>query len=125
MSAITELEYLRRERAAATRLSVRLTSLLERSVPASCATFNSDLRIKITATGGYTYSDGGVVCGEPRFADAEHDALLNPLLIVEVLSPSTANYDRGAKFELYRTIESLAEYLVVHQGVLENERNRG
>jgi len=132
---ITEQEYLRLERAATSksefhdgqlvamsggsyrhsRIAVRLTVLLERQVPAGCSTFNSDLRIKITAAGVHTYADGGVVCGEPQFADGEHDALLNPLLIVEVLSPSTANYDRGGKFELYRTIESFREYLAVHQ----------
>lgn len=135
---MTELDYLRIERAATSksefhdgqmfamsggsyrhsRLSVRLIVLLEQKVPAGCATFNSDLRIAVKAASLYTYAtyaDGGVVCGEPQFADGEHDSLLNPLLIIEVLSPSSTHYDRGGKFELYRTIESFCEYLVVHQ----------
>lgn len=54
-------------------------------------------------------------CGEPQFGGDQRDVLLNPLLIVEVLSPSTEGYDRGKKFELYRTLDSFREYLVVHQ----------
>jgi Uma2 family endonuclease len=54
-----------------------------------------------------------VVCGEPQFLDGQRDTLLNPTLIAEVLSPSTEAYDRGRKFENYRSIESLAEYLLI------------
>jgi len=56
-----------------------------------------------------------VICGEPQYFREQKDVVLNPLLIVEVLSPSTEDYDRGKKFELYRTIPSFREYLVVHQ----------
>ena len=56
-----------------------------------------------------------VACGEPTFEDAEVDTLLNPTLLVEVLSKSTEDYDRGGEFEHYRTIESLREYLLVAQ----------
>lgn len=66
-------------------------------------------------TGLFTYPDVVVVCGEPRLADEHLDTLLNPTLLIEVLSPSTEAYDRGKKFEHYRTIESLAEYLLVAQ----------
>jgi Uma2 family endonuclease len=75
----------------------------------------NDLRIHIPATGLYTYPDVVVVCGEPRLEDEHFDTLLNPTLIIEVLSPSTEAYDRGKKFEHYRTVESLAEYLLVSQ----------
>ena len=80
-----------------------------------CEMYPSDLRVRVPATGLYTYPDVVVVCGEPRFEDGEADTLLNPTLIVEVLSPSTEAYDRGKKFEHYRTLGSLREYLLVAQ----------
>jgi Uma2 family endonuclease len=93
----------------------RIGALLDRQVPTGCRTFNADLRIKVTRAGLYTYPDCSVVCGDPQLFGDQKDCLLNPLLIVEVLSPSTEGYDRGKKFELYRTIESFREYLIVHQ----------
>lgn len=81
----------------------------------SCTVVPSDLRVHIPATGLYTYPDVTVVCSEPRFEDHEVDTLLNPTLIVQVLSPTTEAYDRGKKFEHYGTIESLAEYVLVSQ----------
>jgi Uma2 family endonuclease len=96
-------------------LASRIGALLDRQMQAGCRTFNSDLRIKVAATGLYTYPDCGVFCGEPQFAGDQKDMILNPLLIVEVLSPSTEGYDRGKKFESYRTIPTFREYLVVHQ----------
>lgn len=80
-----------------------------------CEIYVADLRIQVSATGLYTYPDIAVACGEPRFEDEHRDTLLNPLLIVEVLSPSTESYDRGRKFEQYRALESLQEYLLVSQ----------
>jgi len=77
--------------------------------------YSSDMRVKISRTGLYTYPDVVVVCDEPRFEDADVDTLLNPLILVEVLSPSTADYDRGEKFEHYRTLASLQVYLLVAQ----------
>ena len=76
---------------------------------------SSDLRIKVASAGLYTHPDCSVICGEPQYFREQKDVVLNPLLIVEVLSPSTEDYDRGKKFELYRTIPSFREYLVVHQ----------
>ncbi len=81
----------------------------------SCEAYTNDMRVKVSPTGLYTYPDVTVVCDEPQFEDAEVDTLLNPTLIVEVLSPSTQNYDRGGKFEHYRTLPSLQEYLLVAQ----------
>jgi Uma2 family endonuclease len=81
----------------------------------SCEVYATDMRVQIPATGLYTYPDIAVVCGEPRFEDDHEDTLLNPILIVEVLSSSTESYDRGRKFEQYRTLESLREYLLVSQ----------
>lgn len=81
-----------------------------------CKSYQSDLRVHIPATGLYTYPDVIVVCGKPQLLEDTYlDTLLNPTLIVEVLSPSTADYDKGAKFEHYRTIESLREYVLVWQ----------
>src|SRR5271165_3261311 len=96
-------------------LADRIGALLDRQMPPGCRTFNADLRIKIQSAGLYTYADCSVVCGDLQYAGDQRDVILNPLLIVEVLSPSTEGYDRGKKFELYRTIESFREYLIVHQ----------
>jgi Uma2 family endonuclease len=77
--------------------------------------FTSDLRVRVAAEGLYTYPDLAVVCGEPRLLDGRKDTLLNPALVVEVLSPSTEAYDRGFKAAQYRGIESLQEYALVSQ----------
>lgn len=81
----------------------------------SCEVFLSDLRVRAELADLLTYADIAVVCGEPHFLDAELDTLTNPTLLVEVLSPSTADYDRGGKFAHYRTLPSLTEYLVIEQ----------
>jgi Uma2 family endonuclease len=78
-----------------------------------CRVYPSDMRVRVSATGLYTYPDIVVACEDPQFLDERRDTLLNPTLIVEVLSPSTEAYDRGRKFGHYRSIESLAEYLLV------------
>ena len=80
-----------------------------------CDVFASDLRVRVSRTCLYTYPDVGVVCDEPEFDDQHNDTLLNPKVIIEVLSPSTEGYDRGKKFAHYRTVESLVEYLLVSQ----------
>jgi Uma2 family endonuclease len=80
-----------------------------------CRGFNSDLRVKVSETGLYTYPDLMVLCGEARFDDEHRDTLLNPTLIVEVLSPTTEAYARGDKFGHYRWLESLQEYLLIAQ----------
>lgn len=80
-----------------------------------CLPFNSDLRLKIVATGLYTYPDLSVVCGPLEFADGQDDTITNPTLLAEVLSDSTEGYDRGKKFEHYRQIPTLREYLLVSQ----------
>jgi len=80
-----------------------------------CAVGSSALRLRVSPDGLYTYSDVLVICGDPKFADDQHDTLLNPALIVEVFSPSTEAYDRGFKSAQYRKVESLAEYALVSQ----------
>ena len=80
-----------------------------------CESYASDMRVKVSPTGLYTYPDVVIVCDEPAFEDAELDTLLNPNAIVEVLSDSTEAYDRGAKFEQYRRLESLHDYVLVAQ----------
>ncbi len=80
-----------------------------------CLLFSTDLRLRVTPTGLFTYPDVMVVCGEATYVDQEADTLTNPTLIVEVLSASTLDYDRGRKFEHYRSLASLQEYLLVAQ----------
>ena len=77
--------------------------------------YPSDMRVKVSATGKYTYPDVVVACEEEKFDDSENDTLLNPVIIIEVLSESTEAYDRGKKFEHYQSIESLTEYLLAAQ----------
>jgi len=81
----------------------------------SCEVYTNDMRVKVSETGMYTYPDIVAVCGKPEFEDAAVDTLLNPILIIEVLSDSTEPYDRGAKFLHYRTLPSLQDYLLVSQ----------
>jgi Uma2 family endonuclease len=69
-----------------------------------CVVATSDLRVRVSPNGLYTYPDIAVVCGPPRLLDGHKDTLLNPILIAEVLSPSTEAYDRGFKFAQYRTL---------------------
>lgn len=80
-----------------------------------CRVLTSDMRVKVNATGLYTYPDIVIVCDEPQFEDANIDTLLNPRTLVEVLSESTEKYDRGAKFAHYRKIDSLQEFVLVAQ----------
>jgi len=133
---VTPEEYLARERAAETKseyfegelfamsgaspahvlIVTNVVSELRQQLRArNCRVYSTDLRVKVSATGLYTYPDVIVVCGEARFEDEQRDTLVNPALIVEVLSKSTQDYDRGAKFEQYRTIESFNEYVLIAQ----------
>ena len=80
-----------------------------------CEVLGSDMRLLVSDTGLYTYPDVTVVCGKPILADAQSDILTNPLLIIEVLSESTKDYDRGGKFHQYMRVPSLQEYLTVSQ----------
>ena len=80
-----------------------------------CTTYPSDMRLKVSPTGLYTYPDVTVVCGAAQFEDLQQDTLLNPTLIVEVLSESTEAYDRGGKFAHYRKLASVMEYVLIAQ----------
>lgn len=79
-----------------------------------CEVLPSDMRVK-TPRGLYTYPDMVIVCGEADLEDSVKDTLLNPTVLFEVLSPSTEAYDRGKKFEFYREIQSLREFVIVSQ----------
>lgn len=93
-------------------LSFELTKSLKGG---PCQSLSSDMRVRVSATGLYTYPDVVVVCGPPEFADENRDTLLNPIIIIEVLSPSTEKYDRGEKFRQYQQIESLQELVLIAQ----------
>ena len=83
-----------------------------------CEVYSNDMRVQADGEKQYSYPDVVVVCGEPQFRDGREDTLLNPTVVVEVLSPSTEAKDRGEKFLRYRQIDSLTDYLLVAQ----NER---
>ncbi len=83
----------------------------------SCFFFTGDLRVHIPSNSLYTYPDLGIVCGIDTYLDDQFDTLLNPSVLIEILSPSTEAYDRGDKFRLYRAIESLREYVLISQTI--------
>jgi Uma2 family endonuclease len=134
-ATLTEEQYLEIERAAETKsefrdghmfamagasprhalLGASVLAILRRQLPPGCRAFSADLRIKVLAAGLYTYPDGSVICGPLEYFGGHRDVVVNPLLLVEVLSPSTEAHDRGKKFDWYRTIPSLREYLLIHQ----------
>lgn len=80
-----------------------------------CEVYASDMRMKVSPQRLFAYPDVIVVCGTPRFEDDVNDTLLNPTILIEVLSKSTEAYDRGLKFELYRGLESLQEFILIAQ----------
>jgi Uma2 family endonuclease len=87
-----------------------------------CFVYVNDMRVKVSPTGAYTYPDVVALCGAPRFEDEQADTLLNPSVLIEVLSDSTERYDRGEKFAQSRRIESLREYVLVAQDRVRVER---
>ena len=89
-----------------------------------CKWYTANLRVLVEASGLYTYPDLSVVCGEPRLTDPYEDTLTNPTLLVEVLSPSTEDYDRGRKAAMYRKMPSLQELLLIAQNSYEVELSR-
>jgi Uma2 family endonuclease len=94
-------------------LAGQLIALLSRGLPAGCRVASSDLKISIEASGLYTYPDAVVVCGADRPDVRDPNAVTNPVLIAEVTSTSTEDYDRGAKLAHYQQIEALQSVLIV------------
>jgi Uma2 family endonuclease len=82
--------------------------------PRDCRVHGSDMRV-LCPNGLGTYPDASIVCGEPRFQDNRQDTLLNPIVIVEILSPTTEAYDRGKKFQHFQSLPSLQEYVLISQ----------
>jgi Uma2 family endonuclease len=87
-----------------------------------CRTFSSDQRVKVDRTGLYTYPDIVIVCGKLEFDPDDRDTLLNPQVIIEILSPSTEGYDRGAKFRHFQKLPSVNEFVLVSQDKMQVER---
>lgn len=99
-----------------TRIVRNLTVCVENALQDSpCESLSTEMRVHIPSTGLYTYPDFIIVCEPPELEDDHFDTLLNPKVIVEVLSKSTEAYDRGTKFDHYREIETLEEYVLVSQ----------
>ena len=87
-----------------------------------CTVLVTDMRTKVEASGLYTYPDIVALCGEPEFEDEHMDTMINPQVIIEVLSESTESYDRGRKFAHYRNLNSLKEYFLLSQTEYRIER---
>lgn len=135
--AMTEEEYLAFERASETRheylrgevfamagASLDHAQIVSNTVIAigrqlrpPCRVVSDDLRVKMPATGPQTYPDIVILCGRPVLAEGQFDTLLNPTILIEVLSPATEAYDRGKKFGHYRTLASLREYLLIARDI--------
>ena len=97
-------------------ISVNMTRELSVGLKGSpCEVYAADMRVRLEGARFYTYPDVVAVCGKPQLEDDSFDTLLNPTVIVETLSPSTAAYDRGEKFAYYRQISSLQDYVLISQ----------
>lgn len=98
------------------KIAANLSGLLWQHLKGrDCEFYPSDMRVFVGKFGLYTYPDISVVCGKPEFQDDVLDTLLNPVLLIEILSDSTEGYDRGRKFQHYRSIDTLREYVLVSQ----------
>ena len=98
------------------RISSNLVSEINQYIKSrDCNVYSSDLRVHVPSTGYFTYPDIVITCGKEEFTDVHNDILVNPLVIMEILSDSTASIDRGKKFEQYRELVSLMEYLLIDQ----------
>jgi Uma2 family endonuclease len=98
------------------RIVMSLSSKLEASLGGSkCEAFMSDMRVWIEAKAVFTFPDITIVCGDLQFYENRNDTITNPVVIFEVLSKSTESYDRGKKFEFYRAIPALQEYILIDQ----------
>jgi Uma2 family endonuclease len=80
-----------------------------------CSALPSDIKVRMPDSRKFFYPDVSVICGEPQFHDERTDVILNPILIIEVLSESTEGFDRGRKFQAYQRLESLQEYMLISQ----------
>ena len=89
-----------------------------------CEVITNDMRVRTGSKGAYFYPDIVAFCGEPQFEDNVFDTLLNPILVMEVLSPSTEAYDKGEKFAHYQELTSLREYILVSQDRIRVEQYR-
>ncbi|HEY7304259.1 MAG TPA: Uma2 family endonuclease [Bryobacteraceae bacterium] len=128
--AETKSEYIRGEIFAMAGASIRhgrivsnlVRELGNRLTDGPCEVFATDLRLAVDPSAMYTYPDVMVVCGDPIVIDKHKDTITNPIVILEVLSDSTKNYDRGQKFQCYRTLSSLKDYLTIAQDEMRVER---
>ncbi len=94
-------------------LAGAVLSILRSRLPRGCRVFTSDLRVRVAQTGLSTYPDGAVICGKTARAADDPIAVVNPLLLIEVTSPSTEDYDRGEKLRNYEQLPSLREVLII------------
>jgi Uma2 family endonuclease len=96
--------------------------LYERIKGGRCQTFSSDQRVQLTPTGMFVYPDIVLVCDRPVYSEMDADSLVNPQVVIEVLSPSTEGYDRGFKFAQYQLLPTILEYVLVSQDRMRIER---
>lgn len=97
------------------QISFNLTKSLAEKLRDQCRAYQSEMKVRVEQTNAFYYPDVTLVCGEQKFYQGRRDVIENPILLVEVLSNSTKEYDKNDKFFAYQTIESFKEYLLVSQ----------
>ncbi len=98
------------------RITKNVTFAIDEKIEGkACESFFADLKVWIEQRNFYTYPDVMVICGQPQFFKGRHDTIVNPSIIIEVLSASTESYDRKDKFHAYWTLDSLKEYVLIDQ----------
>jgi Uma2 family endonuclease len=96
------------------KITINLTALLKNKLKdKGCRPYGNDLRIHIPPNTLFTYPDISIICGKPELTDDKFDTATNPIVLIEILSPSPRNYDMGIKFKLYRDIPTLKEYILI------------
>lgn len=105
------------------RIATNLVRILDNQlIDGPCNVYASDMKVSVAQVDKYTYPDIVIACEKEAFEDEHTDVLLNPIVIMEILSESTEAYDRGKKFLHYQMIESLSEYLLISQDVRRVEK---
>lgn len=97
------------------QISFNVTKILADTLRGRCRAYQSEMKVRVDAADAFYYPDVTLVCGEQKFYKGRRDVIENPVLLVEVLSDSTQNYDKNDKFFAYQTIDSFKEYLLISQ----------
>ncbi|HRE41437.1 MAG TPA: Uma2 family endonuclease [Ignavibacteria bacterium] len=102
-------------------INFNITGILHKKLSKNCKAISSDLKVFIKSNTLFTYPDISIICDKTEFLDNKKDTITNPKVIFEILSPSTEDYDKNQKFELYKGLNSLEEYILIYQNEFKTE----